>query len=625
MRSSSAPACVARVIVKSPQLVCTSAVHVLAGSSASVGFGRFCSPFGLGSVTVVHPFVGFAAAVVGVAVVAAAVDASVAAVRRRSRTRNRSRRPRGRRSRRRARAGQAVVSRPATIIVCGDTRSAPARLRPRPARPRRLRMGRGHAHARAPSRRSRPCGPPGRGSRSSPTTPARRARSSSASCGGWGSGPPSRRWSRSAVASSTSSPSAVSGLATAFVIGSEAMHRHVADAGLRIVNRTDLATRADVVVVAAHDRFDYDELRSATQAVLRGAELIGAGRDRTFPMSDGMWPGTGAVLAAVETATGRHGDDGRQARAAALPHGAGPPRRRARARGRRPARRRPGRRRRGGPRRGGRAHRSDLARGGDRRTRAPPRGDRREPRRPRPGGLSPGRGRPHRPGDPDTVTPAMARIVSLIVNPAAGGGRAAEVQPRVERALADLGTTFHSTRTRDLEHARALARTAAAAGEVAATLGGDGLVGAVAGELEQTGGVLGILPGGRGNDLARVLGIPADPEAACRILAAGADRAMDVGSVDGRWFVGIASAGFDSDANRIANESDAHPRQRRLRLRRAARAGRLDARAVRPRSSTAASDCPTRATASCARTPRPTAAGCSSRPAPSSTTGCSTS
>src|SRR5215211_3416536 len=57
--------------------------------------------------------------------------------------------------------------------------------------------------------------------------------------------------------------------ASAFVIGSEAIWRHVEDAGLRIVNRTDLATRADVVVVAAHDDFTYAELREATQAVLR--------------------------------------------------------------------------------------------------------------------------------------------------------------------------------------------------------------------------------------------------------------------------------------------------------------------------------------------------------------------
>jgi HAD superfamily hydrolase (TIGR01450 family) len=91
----------------------------------------------------------------------------------------------------------------------------------------------------------------------------------------------------------------------AFVIGSRALVDHVADAGLRIVNNTEFATRADIVVVGGHDRFDYRELRIATQAVLRGAELIGTTRDRTFPMPDGPWPGSGAVLAAVEEATGR--------------------------------------------------------------------------------------------------------------------------------------------------------------------------------------------------------------------------------------------------------------------------------------------------------------------------------
>jgi HAD superfamily hydrolase (TIGR01450 family) len=94
----------------------------------------------------------------------------------------------------------------------------------------------------------------------------------------------------------------------AFVIGSQALVDHVAEAGLRIVNRTEFATRADVVVVGAHDAFVFDELRVAVQAVLRGAELVGATRDRTFPMPDGPWPATGALLAAVETATGRRAD-----------------------------------------------------------------------------------------------------------------------------------------------------------------------------------------------------------------------------------------------------------------------------------------------------------------------------
>jgi HAD superfamily hydrolase (TIGR01450 family) len=90
-----------------------------------------------------------------------------------------------------------------------------------------------------------------------------------------------------------------------FVIGSAAIFRHVADAGQRIVNGTDRAASAEIVVVAGHDKFDFAELRTATQAVLGGAEMIAAGRDRIFPMADGYWPATGAILAALEYATDR--------------------------------------------------------------------------------------------------------------------------------------------------------------------------------------------------------------------------------------------------------------------------------------------------------------------------------
>jgi glycerol 3-phosphatase-2 len=93
-------------------------------------------------------------------------------------------------------------------------------------------------------------------------------------------------------------------LRTAFVIGSPAIHRHVESAGVRILNYTDMARRADAVIVAGHEGFDYAELRLATQAVLEGATLLCAGRDRTYPMPDGPWPGTGAIVAAVEVASG---------------------------------------------------------------------------------------------------------------------------------------------------------------------------------------------------------------------------------------------------------------------------------------------------------------------------------
>jgi YegS/Rv2252/BmrU family lipid kinase len=147
------------------------------------------------------------------------------------------------------------------------------------------------------------------------------------------------------------------------------------------------------------------------------------------------------------------------------------------------------------------------------------------------------------------------RRIALIVNPAAGGGRAGRALGAVETALDATGHEHHAERTRSLDHARELARAAAARGEVAVAFGGDGLVGAVAGALRGTDGVLGVLPGGRGNDFARVLGIPLEPVAACAVLGTGVERTLDLGEADGKAFVGIASCGFDSDCNRIANET----------------------------------------------------------------------
>jgi YegS/Rv2252/BmrU family lipid kinase len=157
----------------------------------------------------------------------------------------------------------------------------------------------------------------------------------------------------------------------------------------------------------------------------------------------------------------------------------------------------------------------------------------------------------------------VAAPVCLIVNPVAGGGKGGRVAPEILQILRGYGLTVRRVDTRDLEHARALASEAAHAGETVVALSGDGMIGAVADALRAVpGAVLGVLPGGRGNDLARVLGISDDPRAACATIAGGVRRAMDMGEVSparpdahGRAFVGIASAGFDSDANRIANEA----------------------------------------------------------------------
>jgi glycerol-1-phosphatase len=91
---------------------------------------------------------------------------------------------------------------------------------------------------------------------------------------------------------------------TVYVIGSPALKAELAAAGLRLLDG-DAGRDADVVAVGGHVGFDYGELRIAGQAVRRGALLYATGRDAVFPMPDGPWPGTGAILAAVEAAGGK--------------------------------------------------------------------------------------------------------------------------------------------------------------------------------------------------------------------------------------------------------------------------------------------------------------------------------
>jgi YegS/Rv2252/BmrU family lipid kinase len=143
----------------------------------------------------------------------------------------------------------------------------------------------------------------------------------------------------------------------------------------------------------------------------------------------------------------------------------------------------------------------------------------------------------------------------LVVNPSAGAGRSGELVPRIERACDEHGLTRRIVFTRSLEHGCSEARAAAEAGEIPVVVSGDGLIGQVGGALAGSGAAMGLIPGGRGNDLARVLGISTEVEEAVAVLAAGATREIDVGEVNGERFLGIASLGFDSDANRIANEA----------------------------------------------------------------------
>jgi HAD superfamily hydrolase (TIGR01450 family) len=95
----------------------------------------------------------------------------------------------------------------------------------------------------------------------------------------------------------------------AFVIGESALKEMVAAAGATVLEG-EAGSAADVVVVSGHRGFDYAELLTAKRALDGGAALVATSHDPTMPMPGGEWPGTGSILAAVETASGRTAEIG---------------------------------------------------------------------------------------------------------------------------------------------------------------------------------------------------------------------------------------------------------------------------------------------------------------------------
>ena len=148
----------------------------------------------------------------------------------------------------------------------------------------------------------------------------------------------------------------------------------------------------------------------------------------------------------------------------------------------------------------------------------------------------------------------MSRSFAVLVNPASASGRPLALLPAVQAELERVGVPHRVVETRSLDHAKEQARAAAEAGEIVMTMGGDGFVGPVAGELRHR-GVLAVIPAGRGNDFARVLGIPVDPKEAVRLAVEGEERVLDLAGANGVPFATIATLGFDSVANGMANEA----------------------------------------------------------------------
>lgn len=143
---------------------------------------------------------------------------------------------------------------------------------------------------------------------------------------------------------------------------------------------------------------------------------------------------------------------------------------------------------------------------------------------------------------------------TFLVNRTSGGGAGAEAVVPVARHLRDAGAVVEVTYSPGPAATRDLVSRAVSRGDVVVSVGGDGMLSSLAGEVARLGGTLGVVPAGRGNDFARCLGLPEDPTGQAEVLLAGRTRQVDLvsysaGSQAARVVVGSVYAGVDARAS----------------------------------------------------------------------------
>lgn len=145
------------------------------------------------------------------------------------------------------------------------------------------------------------------------------------------------------------------------------------------------------------------------------------------------------------------------------------------------------------------------------------------------------------------------RRYSALVNPVSGDGTSATVWRQVASALHAQGIEVDTINTVSRDHAIAAATQAAAEKRIVVAVGGDGLVRDVATAVAGSNGAMAIVPTGRGNDFARLRGIPSDPSLSAAMLLDGQIERIDVAQINEVTVPGNVYVGVDSLATRIIN------------------------------------------------------------------------
>jgi diacylglycerol kinase (ATP) len=158
------------------------------------------------------------------------------------------------------------------------------------------------------------------------------------------------------------------------------------------------------------------------------------------------------------------------------------------------------------------------------------------------------------------------RTFTFLVNPTSGGGAAPGAVVPVARILRDAGATVDVTYSPGPHVMVELVEAAVGRGDVVVSVGGDGMLSSLAGLVSERGGTLGVVPAGRGNDFARMLGVPDDAAGQARLLLESAVRPVDLLAVDGmgparRLVAGSVYAGVDARAAEIVDGATWLPRR----------------------------------------------------------------
>jgi diacylglycerol kinase (ATP) len=147
------------------------------------------------------------------------------------------------------------------------------------------------------------------------------------------------------------------------------------------------------------------------------------------------------------------------------------------------------------------------------------------------------------------------REIALLTNPTAGKGKAGRERDLALTRLREAGLVVRNLQGRDVDEAADLAQQCVADGvEALVVCGGDGMVHLAVQAVAGTSTVLGIIPAGTGNDVARYFDIPRkDTLAATDRVIAGGTRTVDLARSGSRYFVTVLAAGFDAVVNERAN------------------------------------------------------------------------